>query len=249
MTLLEIREQFVRQSGRYDLVVDATSWQNNGADFYIQAGQRMLDRMLPFPKEEGELTISLATNQIASTLTDVRAVRRVSLQDSTEGTMKHLVKTSVAGLRDLYGAEVSSLSGVTSGPPIFWALGTLRGDVTTTTTSTEGSGLRLITVPPADRNYTLNIWVLLESNALTNDASYSFWSLEHPEVLVQAALYQVEVAYRNFEGSRTLMAEIEGAVLRISDDVVEQMLKDVEVLKDSHRFISDVRGRTTRHDL
>lgn len=43
MNLGEIRKQFVQLSGRSDLVKDTTSWEDNGADFFINAGQRLLD--------------------------------------------------------------------------------------------------------------------------------------------------------------------------------------------------------------
>ena len=45
MNLKEIREQFVKRSGRYDLVSSTTNWTDNGADFFIRNGQKLLDRL------------------------------------------------------------------------------------------------------------------------------------------------------------------------------------------------------------
>jgi len=44
MTLVEIRAEFLKLSGRHDLVNDDGT--NNGADFYINAGLRMLNNMV-----------------------------------------------------------------------------------------------------------------------------------------------------------------------------------------------------------
>ena len=43
-TLKDIRTLFVKRTGRYDLVVNTTDWADNGADAYILAGSKMLDR-------------------------------------------------------------------------------------------------------------------------------------------------------------------------------------------------------------
>ena len=37
------RQKFVELSGHYDLVTDTTSWDDNGADFYIDAAEEYLD--------------------------------------------------------------------------------------------------------------------------------------------------------------------------------------------------------------
>ncbi|MEG0323186.1 MAG: hypothetical protein RR619_04255, partial [Raoultibacter sp.] len=44
MTLLDIRKLFIKHCGRYDLV-DPDTMADDGANFFIQAGQRMLDRI------------------------------------------------------------------------------------------------------------------------------------------------------------------------------------------------------------
>lgn len=53
MTLLELRTLLVKQSGRYDLVVDAVNYADNGANYYITAAQRWLDRKLTTPFSKG----------------------------------------------------------------------------------------------------------------------------------------------------------------------------------------------------
>jgi len=238
MTLLEVRTQFVKQTGRYDLVVDATSFANNGADYYIQAGQRMLDRLLEFPKDEGEMKITLATSAISTTLTNVISVREVAVVDATDETINYMTRRSMKEMRENYGDEVANLANVTASEPNSWSLGWLRSN-TSRSTTTEGGTKKLVTMPPADRTYTLRLRGLFGSPVLSNDTSVSFWSDQHPDTLIWSAMYQLEVAYRNFEGSQAILTNLKQMVIDIDNEVVEQGQVDQDQLKDSHRFIEE----------
>lgn len=241
MSLLVVREQFARQTGRYDLVTSATTFTDNGADFYIKAGQRMLDRMLNFPKEEVDLTVALATNTITTVLANVMTVLAVAVQDSGDGTLRYLNRRSLQDMRDQFGDEDSSLASVDTGEPRMWGLGWIRDDVVDNTTTAFGS-VKLVTMPPADKGYNLLIQAKLQSSPLTSDTSESFWSEEHPDILVMAAQYKLEASYRNFQGSQAALATVRQAVEEIYYEVIEQMQVDATHLKDSHRFINDVRS-------
>lgn len=241
MSLLEVRTQFAKQTGRYDLVVSSTTFTDNGADFYIKAGQRMLDRMLNFPKEEGDLTVALATNAITTVLANVMTVLGVAVQDTGDNTLRFLERRSIQDMRDQFGDENSSLANVTTGEPRMWGLGWIRDDVVDNTTTAFNS-VKLITMPPADKSYNLLIQAKLQSSALTADASESFWTEEHPDVLVMAAQYKLEASYRNFEGSQAALATVKEAVNEIYNEVIEQMQVASSHLKDSHRFVQDVRS-------
>ena len=48
MNYSDIRKKFVELSGRYDLVDSV--WNDNGADFFLNAGQMLLDDMITAPK-------------------------------------------------------------------------------------------------------------------------------------------------------------------------------------------------------
>jgi len=238
MTLLQVRTQFVKQTGRYDLVVDATSWADNGADYYIQAGQRMLDRLLEFPKDEGEMSFTLATSAISTTLRNVRSVREVAVVDTQDSTIRYLTRRSIKDMRENYGDEKASLNNVTPGEPNSWSLGWLRTN-TSASTTTEGNTKVLITMPPADRTYTIYLRGLFGSTSLSNDTSVSFWSIQHPDVLIWAALYQLEVSYRNFEGSQAVLTNLLRMVQDIDNEVVEQGQVDAAQLKDNFQYIKD----------
>ena len=243
MTLLEVRTQFVKQTGRYDLVVDATSFADDGADYYLNAGQRMLDRLLEFPKDEGEMSITLATSAISTTLTNVIAVREIAVIDDQDLTMVYLERRSMKEMRENYGNEKASLSNVTAGEPNSWTLGWLRDNAISASGATavivQGNSKKLITMPPADRTYTLKLAGLFGSPVLSNDTSVSFWSIQHPNTLIWASMYQLEVAYRNFEGSQALLTNLKLAVQDIDNEIVEQAQVGRDQLKDSHRFIKE----------
>ena len=236
MNLLEVRTQFVKQTGRYDLKTGATTFEDNGADYYIQAGQRLLDRLLEFSKDEGEMTINLATSAISTTLHNVRSVREIAVADTGDATIRYLTRRSMSEMRSNYGDEVSNLASVTAAEPTSWSLAWLRTNVSRTTT-TEGNTKLLITMPPADRTYTLRLRGLFGSPALSANTSVSFWTIQHPDILIWAAMYQLEVAYRNFEGSKAILSNLLEMVETLDNEVVEQGQVEMDQLKDSHRFI------------
>ena len=74
MTLLSVRQRFVDLSGRYDLVIDSINWANNGADFFIQAGQRWLDRSGIIPKSDSKYYKALAEGAWYDLIPDCRNV-------------------------------------------------------------------------------------------------------------------------------------------------------------------------------
>jgi len=46
MISADTRKKFVTDSGRYDLVVDTTTWADNGADFFLESGEKYLNHFL-----------------------------------------------------------------------------------------------------------------------------------------------------------------------------------------------------------
>ena len=64
MTLKEIRKQFIEQAGRYDLGVARSAdsyYDDNGANYYINAGLRMLGGLVDVPANE-TLTAASSAN-------------------------------------------------------------------------------------------------------------------------------------------------------------------------------------------
>lgn len=82
MNLLGIRTAFVKRTGRFDLVVDTTDYADDGADFFIQAAQRLLDSIMPYRKDIGRYITTLNTNQSSVILKHIRAFDSVYVKGS-----------------------------------------------------------------------------------------------------------------------------------------------------------------------
>ena len=77
MTLLVTRQHLVELSGRYDLVIDSINWANAGADFFIQAGQRWLDRSGIIPKSTSKYYKVLAEGAWYDLIASCRNIKEV----------------------------------------------------------------------------------------------------------------------------------------------------------------------------
>lgn len=82
MNLLNLRTQWVEKNGRYDLVIDTTNYADNGANFYLQVGQRILDAIFPVRKQPGKLVIDLATGQSSLLMKHLRSIDSVYIEAS-----------------------------------------------------------------------------------------------------------------------------------------------------------------------
>jgi len=254
MSLLEVRKKFIRETGRFDLVMANTTTQfanstnevTGGADGYIREAQDFLDRRMSFGKDEAEITFTLSTGAWTKDLQNIRAIRAVGLSDGQDEEMVFLKRSSLREMREAFGDENSSLGNVSPGQPSRWTIGFLRVGGMTPTVASE-SNTRLVVMPPADRTYTLRVQALFKSSALTNDASVSFWTENHPQVLVWAAQYILEVSYRNREGANAILANIDEALAGIDNDLVEQEIVEQSHPKSTFRFVEKPRRGIERY--
>ncbi len=104
MNLLGIRTQFVEKTGRYDLVVDPTDYVDNGANFFIQAGQRLLDSSLPYRKDIGRYHATLNANQSSIIIKYVRAFDSVYVKGSGD-EREPLDRKTYSWLLEQYGND------------------------------------------------------------------------------------------------------------------------------------------------
>lgn len=222
MTLLDIRKMFIQSSGRYDLVVDTTGFVDAGANRFIQAGQKFLDR-LPFDHPQAKKSIVLtptAPGQTEFAVPNVRAIYRVRGL-LVGGGARLLRETDIAGLDALtvgYPAQI--------GPPQYFA------SFTTRTAGVEtGRGVRVW--PGTSPGVTFVVDGLFFSTPLLIDTDESFWSREYPMTLVSAAWYMLERFYRNSEGMKDHLNAIREDLQGIDFDAVEEMLEGEGQLRDS----------------
>ena len=105
MNLLGIRTQFIQKSGRFDLVDgDVTTYVDNGANFFIQAGQRLLDSMLPYRKDVGRLVVDITVNQSSQYLKYVRSYDSIYLS-SSGSERNYLERKTYSWLLEQYGSD------------------------------------------------------------------------------------------------------------------------------------------------
>ncbi len=88
MTLVLARQHLVELSGRYDLVVDNINWADAGADFFIQAGQRWLDRNSAIYQSGARYYKTLAQGAWYDLIPDCRAIQEVWVSNSNGSKWK-----------------------------------------------------------------------------------------------------------------------------------------------------------------
>jgi len=126
MTLLEIRTQFIKLSGRADLVVDETDYINAGANFFIQSGQRHLQSLILTTKSEARILRRLATNANRISFTDCQSIFDVWIR------AREIIVSGVLTVGERY--EITAVSVLD-----FTADGAANSDVGTRFTATSAT--------------------------------------------------------------------------------------------------------------
>jgi hypothetical protein len=243
-TYRDLRYLFVARSGRYDLI--NSDYTDNGADFFFNEGQKMLDRMFGDGKAFARYPVSIAAGTIKVAVVGLRAVKEVWVADSTG--MTELVKERLNTIKNYYSGKLSDEDRDT---PAYYSPAMFRPyPDTLTTLSTAGmydvedlvlddthyTYDGIIIMPPSDGVYTLTIQGLFYSPTLSATLSggvwtqtKSFWSQVHPGTLLLAALYKLEAFYRNREGMRDWMEALMVDVTGIDYDIVERDIAGVSL--------------------
>jgi hypothetical protein len=230
-TLVEIREQFVKISGRYDLVVDTTDWADNGADFYIQAGSRHLDRQFTTPFSKAKHYEDASADAWYVIFQECRAILDVWI--ANDEYRKKLEFRDVDKFREYYNEPPSSID---SGTPTYYTPALLRTHPQASTiylekfvdtTVSESSKYDyeyngVMWMPPTDESIIVEVQGLWYSKKMTDDAHKNYWSVNHPEVLVMAACMVLEMSYRNTEGTKDWKGSMDILMLPVEFDVIEQ---------------------------
>lgn len=247
MNYKDIRTKFVQLSGRYDLIT--ATYEDNGADFFLNAGQKMLDRLQETGKSKAKSVSQITAGTYFKALTNVRAIKEVWVGSTSEDLVR-LEKYTLNEIRVAYGEE---LSGVTQGVPEYWAPAVFRpypdsqaaagwsgyydiGDLILADGHYTYNGI--VFMPPADQTLYLSIYGLFYSPTLTATLSgdtwtqtKSFWTEEHDDILLYAALYKLETFYRNTEGAKDWMNALGIDLGGLDKDLVEEEIDDVNQME------------------
>lgn len=243
MNLLTVRRHFVEKSGRYDLVVDEVDWQDNGADFYINAGQKFIERKINVKKSIGRFFKKLSVGEAGVSFRECRAIGEVWAHFPEEQVRTRLKKLSYTEFRTKFPAMNKA---VDSGSPLYFTPVLLRMypdkpilsqweqylgffDVLAMSGSEVFDGV--LVYPPTDQEIVIEVTGLFENAELTADEDETYWSMVHPEILLLGALYQLEVFNRNREGARDWLEALEIALADIDKDVVEEESFDINQME------------------
>ena len=238
-----IRKKFCELSGRYDLM--NSDYTDNGADFFINAGQSYLDRLQNTGKMQAKNVQSVAAGTIKVYIAGLRAIHRVWAGNTTDGLIELQKAPDIAYLRSLYGEQ---LSGIDQGSPEWYAPAIFRPFVDTSSTTTLSgyydiddlilptgatpvhyTYTGIIIMPPPDATYYISMYGLFYSPTLS--ATYSapdwtqtksYWSEVFPDTLIQAGLFKLESFYRNTEGKKDYHDNLMDDILGLDKDMAEE---------------------------
>lgn len=238
MSLVEVREQFAKISGRHDLVVDTTDWADNGADFYINAGQMFLDRLANFKKSRSRVFTEITSGDWYALFQSCRSIKEVWISNS-DGEKWKLIKKDFDIIRAAYAEDPANLD---SDDPLYYAPINLRRSPETADTITvdffgateytetgdhfEYNGI--VFMPPVDDTMTLEIRGLFYHPKLSDDDDENYWTEVHPIILVMAACRALEVISRNTEGVNDWTNSIKAELFGLELDEVEEDSAEVD---------------------
>ena len=227
MNLVEIRTWFVQQSGRYDLVIDATDYVDNGANRIINMANRWLDRETEYMRELARAFRSLIADDWFVKCQDLRTLKEVWYTSTTAKTQL-VVKT----FQELQLKAGNSFSQVTSGTPLYYCPAYIKSN-SLDDSETDGIGSAMdimpdandwngvIIYPPTSEAITLEIVGKFYTNKLTLDANENYWSVNEPGLLVMATLRQLEIFHRNTQGANDWENAIRKELLGLEKDSIE----------------------------
>lgn len=220
MNLLELRKKFVSVSGRYDLVVDSEDWADSGANYYLNAGGRYLNRIVDVSQNFAKTGIMLLPGYGSIVYSHCRAIQQIFISDGTTYNLTFDANLVQNGSRR----------------PTAYKYSTIHHSPALTEeniTCLPLDGLDVLVAPNrslncivfdsfADRPYLITLYGLFHNTDLLEDSDINFWSETYPQLLIKAAMYELEVEYRNTEGANNWMEAIKADVIAIDNDNVEQ---------------------------
>lgn len=237
MDYVDVRKKFSELSGRWDLLT--TTYEDAGADFFLNAGQKYLDRLLDSGKMKARYPVLMTAGTIIARSVGIRAIQEVWVANADGKTQ--LTPVSLQTLREYYYEESAD---ITQGLPAYYAPACFRpypDTLASTTSMYDVEDLILnatehytyngvIVMPPPDETYTLQIWGLFYSPTLSATLlgavwtqTKSFWTECQPETLIAAAIYKMHSLYHNTSGAADYKASVMEDIIGLDNDAVEEM--------------------------
>lgn len=252
-TRVEIAKFFTEFSGRYDLVTDAvgsdyTDSEPIGAGFFINSAVRNLENLVERRKEFTWERHDVAAGESFYTLENVKSLKEVWFANSEGRTF--LEKVSEGWIRETYPKQTSEVS---SGKPCFWApvstgfsqnqldltavggANPYTGDFTYDTDDLvfgdHYGKVGILWRPPLDGIYTLSVLAQFYEKPLVEPTDTNFWSTQFPDILVTAALRELEKFYRNSAGVQDFDNQLVRDLRGVGFEVYEQEISGANQLR------------------
>lgn len=241
MSLVSARTEFARLSGRHDLVTDfgGGDYTDNGADWFIQRGLDELDLMLPLPKSEKQYKVDLTADSYLLTVQRIIALHEVWMANA-DGRWQ-LEEKDEQWMKDSYPTPYSDLTGAR---PKYYTqmrselspdLKDLRSDDYTsqftfdyqdvlfhTDDTPHYKKIRVIVMPPSDETFTASVVGRFLSEEISEESDENFWTYNHEDLVVLAAMMMMEKTFRNMTGVREYREEIMNKLTLIDKGAAEQ---------------------------
>jgi len=207
-----VRKQFVTKTGRYDLVKDTNRWIDNGADWFIREGQKLLEGMVEFGSlvtikefdvERGQLEVGdTRLNSIFEVFWNGTKLEEKNYKDFFD-------LDSTLGTPSCYTVAVKRDSGLSS----------------------RTQKVVIIKSPPSESGV-LAIRGRFGQSLLIKEEDENVWTEKYCGLLVKATMYQLESFYRNTQGQNDLMRSIRLELHGIEADYIEEKTEDISFERD-----------------
>jgi len=245
MTLLDIKKAIIEQTGRLGLVKDAVAddYDDNGIMFHIQAAQRFLDRAMEYKGDKSIFFQRLTPGQVTVSFYRPRFIESVWIEADEPGNMFPVEFLSYRQFRLVYPEIDITPTGV----PRYWTIPTPRlapelADQTRTDLEeddltdleylefadyTDPEAFHLtekILFQPAPLVATsMQVHARWKHAPLSNDTDINFWTLEAPELLIDAARMSIEQRlHRNNEGANQFLSQVMVLLNQIHNDLISE---------------------------
>lgn len=242
MNLVQMREKFLKLSGRFELV-DKDDYSDKGADFFINAGRKYLDGLDETKKSWANCYRFIEIGRSTAVFPYCRAIKEVWVATASEGRWQLEKKD----LQDLIAGYLTGLpSSRETGTPLYYAPGITRyipedatvdeieafvGYVENPAGDSHEYNSILLNVP-TDEKLMIDIRGLFYSMELVADEDENYWSAEHPLLLYMAAMRAVEITNRNTQGVKDWEASIATEMKLLGFDLVEELIAEVNQIED-----------------
>jgi len=234
-----VKAKFIEITGRADLNDPAAAFD---AGFFINEGQKFLDRLFSRGKVEARSFTNLFIDQILVSFPNVRSIKEVWLYDTERRWPLILVEQSV--LREYYDEPAANIA---HGPPEYYAPIVSRPYPKGLTAAplnqiwaAQDMKLALhevrssiLLMPPVDVSlkYTLEVRGLFYADVLSADVDISYWTEENELLLIFASAYMMELTYRNTEGAKDWLGSVMTIAEGLDKDIVEEQITGISSME------------------